>query len=383
MAIGWAALAPGCGREPPANVQPGDPLPGLSVVEVERFHRGRALFEHGFTPEEGLGPLFIEDRCASCHDLPAPGGTGVEDLLLASRFRPPGECDLLTDEGGPVIQQQVTPLLRERGIDGEVLPRRATAAQLFAPLLYGLGLVEAIPERAILSLEDPEDLDGDGISGRARRTADGRLGRFGRKAAVATLREMVDAAAGIELGLTTSAHRAEERVNGRPVPPGADPAPDPEIGDSTLDVWSDFVRFLAPPARKTLSARAERDSARRGQRVFYQIGCDDCHVPAMQTGRSDIPALDRKTVLLYSDMLLHDLGQEMAGVCDEAASPTELRTARLWGLRHLPGYMYDRRASSLHESVMLHGGEGSASRERFRRLRVSEQLYLFAFLNSL
>jgi CxxC motif-containing protein (DUF1111 family) len=165
--------------------------------------------------------------------------------------------------------------------------------------------VEAIPEQTLENLADPDDLDGDGISGRLGRTADGRLGRFGRKASVATIRELVEVVLITELGLTNPAYPNEETKGGVPLPAGVDPAPDPEVDSAAVSAWTDFVRFLAPPARLVPSSPAEQDSIWRGERVFHEIGCPSCHVPALRTGPSAIPALDRKLVPLYSDLLLH------------------------------------------------------------------------------
>jgi len=385
LALSAALLATGCGGEPDRQVPPGpgEALAGLTPGQLKRFELGRSLFRRGFTPAEGLGPLYVEDRCTSCHDLPASGGTGVEALTLATRGDSASRCDDLHTQGGPVIQERATPLLARLGVERELPPRGATVVRVYPPLLYGLGLVEAIPERALENLADPDDLDGDGISGRLGRTADGRVGRFGRKASVATIRELVEVALITELGLTNPAYPREETNGGVPLPAGADPAPDPEVDSAAVSAWSDFIRLLAPPARLVPSSAAERDSIWRGERVFHRLGCPDCHVPALRTGPSAIPALDRRPVPLYSDLLLHDMGPEARGICGPGASSTEVRTARLWGLRWLSAYWADHRASTLREAILLHGGEGAVAREEFRKLSWVEQVYLFKFLNSL
>jgi CxxC motif-containing protein (DUF1111 family) len=381
-----ALVAPACAGEPRAVPPPGpgEPLAGLTPAQLERFEQGRALFRRGFTPAEGLGPLYVEDRCTSCHDVPASGGSGVEALTVATRWDSvTAACDDLHEQGGPVVQERATAPLARLGVAREPVPRGATVVRLYPPLLYGLGLVEAIPEQTLERLADPDDLDGDGISGRVGRTADGRLGRFGRKASVATIRELVEVALITELGLTNPAYPNEETNGGALLPPGVDPAPDPEVDSAAVSLWTDFIRFLAPPARPVPSSPAERDSIWRGERVFHEIGCSGCHVPALRTGPSAIPALDRKLVPLYSDLLLHDMGVEARGICGAGASRTEVRTARLWGLRWLSSYWADHRASTLYEAILLHGGEGAASREQFTRLGRAAQVYLFKFLNSL
>ena len=157
--------------------------------------------------------------------------------MMATHFDSLTGCDLLVGEGGPVRQERATPLAQALGILREEVPRSATERfREVPPLLYGIGLVEAIPEESIVSLADPEDADGDGISGRVHRLPDGRLGRLTRKAEVATILEFVQKAMISDLGLTTSAHPTEETLNGTPLPPEADPVPDPEIGPDRKSV---------------------------------------------------------------------------------------------------------------------------------------------------
>lgn len=228
--------------------EPGQPLADISDEQRGAFLLGRALFERLTTPEEGLGPLFNAERCSSCHDMPATGGGGPALVLKATRFED-GRCNLLTDQGGDNIQQRATTALTARGVSGESIPRAATAtARVTGPPLFGMGLVEEIPEDAITDRADPADADGDGVSGRAARTPDGRLGRFGRKGEAATIADFIDTALRFELGLTTPAHPVEETVNGRPLPPGADPMPDPDLDARGVRLLVEYVRLLAPPA---------------------------------------------------------------------------------------------------------------------------------------
>lgn len=362
--------------------QPGQPLPGLTEEEMGRFLLGKAVFDRLTTPEEGLGPLFNQDRCSSCHDLPSSGGMGAESVTKATRWEN-GTCDLLVHEGGDNIQSHATPLLQAHGIMREAYPPSATArVEVTPPKLYGSGLVEAIPDEVVLAREDPDDADGDGISGRAGRTPDGRLGRFGRKLEHPTVFDFIEGALRAELGLTTPMHPEEETINGVPIPPETDPMPDPEIDERGVNLLTDYVRFLAPSVREELSPAA-RDTVERGERVFADVGCGSCHVPSMRTGPNAVAAWDRKTVELYSDMLLHDMGPALADVCGPDASPSEYRTARLMGLRFHDTYLHNGRAVSLRQAVMLHGGEASAVRDRFSRLPVADQTALLRFLASL
>ncbi len=244
-------------------------------------------------------------------------------------------------------------------------------------------MIEAIPDDSILQREDPEDVDGDGVSGRAGRYPDGRLARFRRKADVPTLAEAVEAAVRMEIGLTNPANLTEGFYRGTIVPPETDPTPEPEIGLEEMEDIANFLRLLAPPAPQTPSTWGERRVVRRGERIFEEIGCAACHTQTLWTGPSDIRALDRKPVRLYSDLLLHDMGPEMADVCGPTAMPAELRTQMLWGMRYRERYMHDGRAQNLAEAIALHDGESAASRTAFNQLAPREQAMLIMFLDNL
>lgn len=358
---------------------PGSPLPGLSAEGLARFEQGKALFEHGWRPEEGLGPTYVQDRCTSCHDIPSSGGSSPEGLQKFAMG-----CDPLAVHGGDILQLQRTPLLIELGGEPESFPAEADLRPMLVPsMLYGLGLIEAIPEDEILSREDPDDLDGDGISGRAGWTPDGRLARLGRKAAVASILELVHAALITEIGITTPSYPEEETINGVPVPPASDPVADPEVDEQTVALIADFVRFLVPVAQEVPATEAAGDTLRWGEEVFEEIGCGSCHVRALTTGPNPEPALDQKTVRLYSDLLLHDMGTQMADLCGPTALPSELRTDKLIGLRYRSSFLHDGRASGITQAVMFHGGESAASRDAFNALDLNARGYLIRFLTSL
>jgi CxxC motif-containing protein (DUF1111 family) len=158
---------------------------------------------------------------------------------------------------------------------------------------------------------------------------------------------------------------------------------EPEIDDRGIDLLADYIRYLAPPARRPYEAGPLRDSVTAGEDLFGEVGCADCHTPALKTGRSEVSALSRVDVPLYSDLLLHDLGPELAGVCGPGAAPTEHRTARLWGLGLRTEYLHDGRAGTLEEAVSLHGGEAAASRAAFDGLATDDRRRLIRFLESL
>src|SRR5262249_53942349 len=161
--------------------------------------------------------------------------------------------------GGPVIQQQVTPALKAAlGIDAEPAPEGVAQAHRTTPDVFGFGLLDAVPEKEILSYADPDDRDHDGISGRPNRTDDGRVGRFGRTAQLARLREFTAGALLTEVGATSPDDPQESTVGGQALPPGVDPAADPEIAAGDLEDLDAFVRFLAPPGPLPLERAGKR-----------------------------------------------------------------------------------------------------------------------------
>ena len=261
----------------------GDPRPGLSQEQRSRFQDGRTLFDRVFDPEEGVGPLFNEDQCSACHTDPASGGTGEQLVRKAARFDEDlGTCDLLAHRGGENLRSRVAPAASRLGVVRDTIPAGATHVGSFdVPFLFGLGAAEAVPDSVFLRLSDPDDRDGDGISGRVGRTADGRIGRFGRKADVATLRDFTLSALLNEMGLTAEGGPPERGTNGAALPPGADPAPDPEVSVESVDLITDFVRFLGVPP-----AALPRDSTLwlRGRELFRRGGMQRMPSPGTSGG---------------------------------------------------------------------------------------------------
>jgi len=367
----------------------GTALRNLDAAQRRRFEAGRAVFATVFTPETGLGPLFNAVSCASCHEQPVIGGggnndpaEGGEDIEVhATAFHGAGaRCDDLAAVGGQVIQKQLTPALSDvLHITAEPIPAAATdSGHRSTPDLFGFGLLDAVPDAEILARADPLDRNGDGISGRPNRTADGRLGRFGRKAQAATLREFNADAFVMEMGITNPGNQTEQTVGGMPLPAGVDPLPEPEISAEQFDAADAFVRFLAPPPRAPLGLVGAR-----GAVVFARIGCASCHVPALVTGANPVPALRFRVVPAFTDLLLHDMGPDLADICLGQAQPSEFRTEPLMGLRFATAFLHDGRATTISQAIELHGGEGLAARNRFVRLRPFERYALLRFLRSL
>ena len=366
----------------------GTPLPGLSGAQRRQFDIGRVVFQTEFTPETGLGPLFNATSCASCHEQPVVGGGGSNDgeggediEIHATTFQyGTAQCDDLAAVGGPVIQKQLTPAFSEyMHLTSEPIPATATdSGHRTTPDLFGFGLLDAVPEAEILALADPLDRNGDGISGRPNRTADGRLGRFGRKAQVATLREFNTDAFVMEMGVTNPGNQTEQTIGGEPLPPGIDPLPEPEIGAVQLAAADAFVRFLAPPPRGPLSF-----AAARGALLFRSVGCASCHVPALVTGANPNPALRFRVVRAFTDLLLHDMGPDLADICLGQALPSEFRTEPLMGLRFASTFLHDGRAATIRQAIELHGGEALGARNRFLQLTELEKYALVKFLKTL
>jgi len=367
----------------------GSALGRLNTQQLALFDAGRAVFETEFTAETGLGPLFNAVGCGNCHEVPVVGGGGGNDEeeggedveIHATAFHGAGaRCDDLAAIGGQVIQKQVTPALAQYlNITAEPIPAAATdSGHRTTPDVFGFGLLDAVPDAAILARADPLDRNGNGISGRPNRTADGRLGRFGRKAQAATLREFNGEAFVMEMGITNPGNEVEQTVGGVPFPDGIDPLPDPEIGAAQFEAANAFVRFLAPPPRLPLDIRGAL-----GRAVFGKIGCTDCHVPALVTGANPIAALRFRVVPAFTDLLLHDMGPDLADICLGQAQPAEFRTEPLMGLRFVTAFLHDGRAATIAEAIALHGGEGLRSRNRFLRLSAFERGALLRFLRSL
>jgi CxxC motif-containing protein (DUF1111 family) len=396
-----AVLAAACDRPPPTAAGEDDPavvdalfrhgdltgrpLSFLSREERRAFERGRALFAVVFTPETGLGPLFNANGCATCHAAPAVGGVGPQIETHATAFDG-AQCEGFDEiNGGSVVQDSSTPLLLAAGIDGEpVLPQATGTGRRTTPDLFGFGLLEAVADDEILRRADPEDRNNDGISGRATIVPPEEpggatlIGRFGKKGQVPDLLDFITDAFIYEQGITSEDEPEEQLVAGNPLPPGVDPAPDPEISEEDLRDVVRFVQLLAPPQALRLSWQGEQ-----GKRLFGEIGCASCHAPALRTGRHELRALSGRVVWAYSDLLLHDLGPENADICNGEATPAEFRTEPLMGLRFSTTFMHDGRATSIEQAIRLHGGEGSRARDKFDRLSSRQRDALLRFLKSL
>jgi len=359
--------------------EPGQPVPGLTSVQLALFERGRLIFEKEWPDSEGLGPTFNAEGCARCHNNPVTGGFSGRGVTHATAWD--GQrCNDLSAVGGPVFQENFTAAaIAAFGDSLEVPDPSATAiAERSTPDLFGFGLLDAVPEATLRLLEDPNDRNRDGISCRVHRTADGRVGKFGRKGQVPDLDPFNAEAWIMEQGITNPVFMFEQLPNGRPFPDGTDPSPEPELSQDSLDAANAFIRFLAPPV--TLPTDGE---GMRGKGIFGVIGCDNCHIPVLKTGKHPVDALSQKHVAAYTDLLLHDMGPELADICFNDAQPQEFRTEPLMGLRFSTEFLHDGRVRTINEAILLHGGEAATVRDRYAQLSERDRTAILKFLSTL
>lgn len=365
----------------------GRPLSFLTRDERRAFERGRALFMVVFTPETGLGPLFNDTGCATCHATPAVGGVGPQIEMHATAIVD-GECEEFDDiNGGSVVQLDATPLLRAQGIVKERLADEIAGlatGQRTTPDLFGFGLLEAVADEEILRRADPDDRNHDGISGRATIVPaeepgeEAHIGRFGKKGQVPDLLDFITDATIYEQGITSADEPDEQSNFGQALPDGVDPTPDPEMSEEDLQDVVRFVQLLAPPPQLRLNWLGEQ-----GKRIFSDIGCTSCHVPTLRTGNHELRALRFRVVHAYTDLLLHDMGPALADICNGEAAQAEFRTEPLMGVRFSSTFLHDGRAGTIEQAIRLHGGEGSRARDKFNRLSSRGRDAVLRFVKSL
>ena len=361
----------------------GDPLPGLTAAQMAAFIDGRDDFENAETPAGGLGPIFNRDSCVACHNGPAVGGSSP---IFVTRFGSfiNGVFDPLADLGGSLLQERaIVPQAREI-----VPPLANVVAHRESTPLFGLGLMEAIPDATILAGVKAAPVDG--VKGKAAMITDvvsgnQRVGRFGWKAQQATVLAFAADAYRNEMGITNRFFPTENAPNGNltllaQFDKVADPEDtvDPATGKTDVDKVADFMQLLGPPPALPLSP-----SAAQGRNVFNQVSCNLCHTPSMMTGANAVPALNFKVVNLFSDLLLHDMGSLGDGIEQGPAGTREMKTAPLWGLRASPPYLHDGRAPTVDAAIRGHDGEAKGSRDRYNALSPTARQQLIDFLLTL
>jgi CxxC motif-containing protein (DUF1111 family) len=336
------------------------PARALEPGEAETFAEGRRLFDRDQYISDGLGLNFNGDSCRACHFAPDVAGAGPIDVNVMRHTTIDAATGIETVPAiGTMLHKLTLPGVPriEPAVDVNTFEPRQT------PHAYGLGMIDAIADTTIEANADPDDVDGDGISGRISRVPGDRIGRFGWKAQVPSIREFVRDAMGAEVGMTVP---VEDGQSYGAFADGDDVA-DPELSTDDLDALEFYLAMLAPPPRvENADAIA----------LFDDIGCAACHVVDLPSPLGD--------VRLYSDLLLHDVAPESyVGLADFTATGREFRTPPLWGLGSTAPYMHDGSASSVEASIAAHFAEGAQSVAAFNELDDGEKAALIAFLESL
>lgn len=418
------------------------PSANLSPVRRLDFSVGNSFFRNPWviapastTARDGLGPLLNTNACQNCHikdgrGHPAQAGSGnaVSMLVRLSIPAGPEHAEVLRQRGiapepvyGGQLQDMAIPGVvaegkvrlsygthTQRFADGFEVELRTPQLEIsepgygplhpdtqfsirVAPQMIGLGLLEAIPEAALLANADADDLDGDGVSGRPNRvydqlTGETVVGRFGWKAGQPNLAQQNADAFFNDMGLSSSlfsgSNCTEQQAECRALPDGGEP----EVSDNILAQVTFYTRNLAVPARRNV----DDPQVLAGKTLFHQAGCQSCHTPAFTTGEAEEPELAHQLIRPYTDLLLHDMGEGLADNRPEfEASGSEWRTPPLWGIgltQAVGGhtqFLHDGRARNLLEAVLWHGGEAERSRRLVLGFNAEQRNALLAFLESL
>ena len=379
---------------------------------------------------DGLGPLFNAAYCEICHLRDGRGRPPVlpdepmESMIL--RLGLPGPLVAGRSPPEPTYGSQLQPLA-VAPLPGEGQPRVSYREQIghygdgsayslrqpsysvkepaygalhpatrfsgrVAPSLIGVGLLEAVPTSMLEALADPDDSNGDGISGESNRvpvagTSETLVGRFGWKAAQPSVRQQTAAAFAGDIGITTSLFSRGNCTAAQQGCLEAGSGGDPELSDERLDEVVFYVRTLAVPARR----HVDDPLVTRGEQLFMRARCGACHVPTLRTGRFEgVVALSEQEIHPYSDLLLHDMGEALAdGISEYRADGRQWRTPPLWGVGLLSTVnnhqflLHDGRARGFAEAILWHGGEAAESREAFRQMSADERHAVVRFLESL
>jgi CxxC motif-containing protein (DUF1111 family) len=406
------------------------PFPGLNEAEARLHAIGDAQFDAIFVSapapvNSGLGPIFNNVACSHCHigdgrgrppennevlssmlfriavdggdahggPAPVPGFGGQLQPRAIFGAQPEGQVAISYTEQPVTLADGSTVMLRAPGYQVTntytALPANVQLSPRVAPPVFGLGLLEAIPEASLQAQADPGDVDANGISGVLNQVWDREhqrytAGRFGWKADQPSVVQQTAAAYVDDMGITNPLFPQESSA-GQPQHDGLND--DPELSDSLLQMVGFYVRTLAVPARRN----ADDPEVKRGQNLFTEAGCARCHTPMQRTGVDvSFPAISNQVIFPYTDLLLHDMGSGLAdGFTSYAAGGQEWRTPPLWGIgltNVVNGhqfFLHDGRARSLLEAVLWHGGEAQASNEAVRNMTAGERQALLAFLHSL
>jgi CxxC motif-containing protein (DUF1111 family) len=422
----------------------------MSIEQIMDMEVGYAQLNKEFVPAsevhpalDGLGPLYNEARCVSCHidtgggrAAYRPGDLPRGMILRLDRLDDAPHIKSLRDYlGDPVYGRQLQPQAIP-GVSPEVvvkmhiqsipvnvtdeiiqlsypeyvflemnygdLDQNTFVSPRLATPLWGLGYLTAISEQDILARHDPDDMDGDGISGRAHFAYPGdggtkQIGRFGWVSRIPTVAEHSFAATAFDMGLASPMFPAESgdctpyQADCLAAPGGGyDRAKDfdrqhPEIGLYAEKYFTSYLMAALPPEPRPMDKQSER-----GREIFHDAGCNICHVETFVTGDvPDWPGLSQKTIHPFTDLLLHDMGPDLADRDQNGeVANSEFRTAPLWGL-HLKAdtygslYLHDGRAQSALEAVLWHGGEAEGARAAVVKMSLSDRDALIHYLDGL
>lgn len=382
---------------PESNEVLAEPIADLTPAQLGLHIKGDQEFARVFSAAEGLGPIFVQNSCESCH-VGDGKGNPFNNLTRFGSYGENQEWNSRVAQGGPQLQHRAI-----AGFEPETIPEGMAHSQFIAPNVTGLGYLEAVKDEDILAMADPNDDDGDGISGTVNlvdapeflkvdpryhiQQANGKyIGRFGRKSAAINLQMQTVGAYKQDMGITSDFDLVD------PINPFSsvfadDNVADPEIPASTVNKVVFYLQTLEAPRRRDEDA----PNVIEGENIFNNIGCEACHKSTLKTGLSEVVSLNEVEFHPYTDMLMHDMGPELDDQYTEGTAATnEWRTIPLWGLGLQADsqggnmfLMHDGRAGTYQEAILLHGGEAAASRDKYQQLSSEDKLKLESFLNSL
>lgn len=427
-------------------------IPNMGWGLAAAFDRGDGFFERPFrkalglgdnyiTYDDGLGPLFNNDTCESCHLADGRGRPPANEHVpimegfvrvsipgkgpRGASLSPPGYGAQLSDKAiagvKPEARVRVKWVEAETGRfhDGEPyslrkpeflitdlaygpLPEDTMYEMRLGPQVFGLGLLEAIPEATLLAWADPDDKDGDGISGRTNRVWDlergGKVvGRFGWKANAFDVRQQSAEAAFFDMGVNNPLflYRHDDQAKNHKSRQNCEPEQinclnaaqekDFEMSPAQLTDVTVYLQTLAVVYRREV----DNPVALRGEALFHQAGCSSCHKSGIKTGAHEISRLENQIIHPYTDMLLHDMGEGLKGRPDFEATPTEWRTQPLWGIGMIEqvnghtNFLHDGRARNIQEAILWHGGEAEKARNNYMQYSANDRGAILKFLNTL
>lgn len=390
----------------------GEIIPTASDEQRGIFEQGQEIAERRFLVSDGLGPAYNVSFCSSCHEKPTAGGAAglYRSFAIGGKTLSDGSFSTAMSAGDAAGIIRHYSNSSEPGIPAHppLDEDMNTVAQRNPIPFYGVGLLAELTNAEILKRADPDDLDRDGISGRANWDR-GFVGRFGRKCQTVSIEGFIRGPLFNHMGITTDPLsdelKAKLPVDSSPVvaarwggplrvlraftqaaapdeplvddceamasEENCDNVPDPEMSADELFALVSYAMLLAPPEPEPLN-----EQTTRGRDLFDELGCPGCHTPRLNGPRGALP--------VYSDLLLHDMGPELAdGIVAELATGSEFRTQPLWGIGVVAPYLHDGRAQTLEEAILWHGGEAESSRDAAAQLSDDEMQDLVAFLESL